>query len=325
VCVCVGGWGQSVGVQGCEEEWINQARTHRPTIREKISPEPCGQCKQVVGAVAPHLPLHHAKLKPVLVKVTEGATVRVASARSVGHDDLHARVRRVVGSLALLAVVVSDVVRVRFLKLVHPHGLAKLSAPKQQRFLQTESDTFEEETVLHPPTVLDVVVLDNVLVRVTHAHGKRLGCELVHGCGCDGVDGLVRLVPKVVAQVPATHHARSMAWTWHVRQQMSECGTHAAATTYGGSVMKNIFQNNRKWQHTAQSNKVQRKTNCVTERRPCFVQPVCGARGKGGGGGHVNKDAVRNREGVRDECDDSQGESTSRKQGGRQRTVSRGS
>lgn len=44
-------------------------------------------------------------------------TVAVACARGVGHDDLHAAVRRVICPLPLFAVVVADVVGVRLLKL----------------------------------------------------------------------------------------------------------------------------------------------------------------------------------------------------------------
>ena len=59
-----------------------------------------------------HLELHHAQLESVLVEVAERAAVGVARAGGVGHDDLHARVRSVIGSLALLTVVVPNVVSV---------------------------------------------------------------------------------------------------------------------------------------------------------------------------------------------------------------------
>ena len=75
------------------------------------------------------------------------------------HDDPHAVPGLPVLLLPLLPVVVSDPVAVLLLKLVHVNVvfLGELRPEELHRILQSETNSLEEETVLKPGLVLDVV------------------------------------------------------------------------------------------------------------------------------------------------------------------------
>jgi len=54
----------------------------------------------------------------------------------------------------------------------------ELQPPELQSLFQREADTFEEETVLHPTAVTEVVALFEGLVELPHAEWERLPRKL---------------------------------------------------------------------------------------------------------------------------------------------------
>ena len=93
-------------------------------------------------------------------------------------DDFPARVRRVVSTLALLAIVVPDVVSillVKFVRDVLPRlVVGELSLPVHQCVFESDADAFEEKTVLHAGAMTEVVRTVQFGVKKLHAHRERL-------------------------------------------------------------------------------------------------------------------------------------------------------
>lgn len=57
-------------------------------------------------------------------------------------------------------------------------ALCELHPPELQRLLQSEADAFEEQTVLHPATMAEVVVLSERLMQLPHAEREGLPWKL---------------------------------------------------------------------------------------------------------------------------------------------------
>ena len=97
----------------------------------------------------------------------------VLARAGVGGDALHARVRRVVHALALLAVGVPHGVRVLLLELLRRDLLAELRLPEQHRLLQRQADAFHVELQLAPPLVPKVVLALHRVEQVLRAQRER--------------------------------------------------------------------------------------------------------------------------------------------------------
>ena len=89
--------------------------------------------------------------------------MRVAWARGGAHDDFHARVRRVVGALALFSVRVANVVQVLLVEGFHRHHFGKLSLEEAYAVFHAQASPLEEEPVLLAAVVLQLVVFLQLL------------------------------------------------------------------------------------------------------------------------------------------------------------------
>ena len=97
----------------------------------------------------------------------------VLARAGVGGDALHARVRRVVHALALLAVGVPHRVRVLLLELLRRDLLAELCLPEQHRLLQRQTDALHVKLQLASPFVPQVVFALHRVEQVLGAQRER--------------------------------------------------------------------------------------------------------------------------------------------------------
>jgi hypothetical protein len=86
------------------------------------------------------------------------AAVGLAGAGGRPHDDFHARVGRVVGALALFPVGVPQVVHVFLVEGFHRHDFRKLGLEEPHAVFERQARALEEEPVLLPAAVLQLVV-----------------------------------------------------------------------------------------------------------------------------------------------------------------------
>ena len=159
----------------------------------------------VGGAANLHLGEEGAEV--LLVVVAVGAAVMIPGVGRVAQDDLGTVVRGVAGALALLAVHVADVVRVVLVELLGRHDLAKFALEEEEGFLHGQAGTLEEESVLEPAPVLQLVVALEAGVELRHAqrhgplgvHVDVLGGELL------GAEVGLVVGPVVLAGVLLVH------------------------------------------------------------------------------------------------------------------------
>ena len=159
----------------------------------------------VGGAANLHLGEEGAEV--LLVVVAVGAAVMIPGVGRVAKDDLGTVVRGVAGALALLPVHVADVVRVVLVELLGRHDLAKFALEEEEGFLHGQAGTLEEESVLEPAPVLQLVVALEAGVELRHAqrhgplgvHVDVLGGELL------GAEVGLVVGPVVLAGVLLVH------------------------------------------------------------------------------------------------------------------------
>ena len=103
-------------------------------------------------------------------------------------DNFSTGVGSVVSTLALLTIVVSDVVSVLFVKFVRNVlpclVVSELGLPIHQCIFESDTNSFEKETVLHAGTVAKVVRVVQLGVKEFHAQRERLlrqGTKLIEG------------------------------------------------------------------------------------------------------------------------------------------------
>jgi hypothetical protein len=74
------------------------------------------------------------------IKVLEGAAVMFCRT-NIAHDNLEARIGRVIRSLAFLSIVVSNVVCIQLFEFVNAHHLTEFASPERQRIFQSQSNS----------------------------------------------------------------------------------------------------------------------------------------------------------------------------------------
>ena len=175
------------------------------------------------GAANLHLGKEGTKM--LLVVVTVGTAVMISGVGGISKDNLGAVVRGVAGTLALLTVHVSDVVRVVLVELLGRHDLAKLALEDEEGFLHGQTGTLEEESVLESTPVLQLVVALETRVKLGHTqrHGP-LGIH-VHVLGRELLGTEVGLVvgTVILAGVLLVHRLEEGSDTSRLTGNLGEC------------------------------------------------------------------------------------------------------
>ena len=102
--------------------------------------------------------------------------------RRIGGDDFHARERRIVGLLALMAVSVSNVVAMLFVELVRIHDLDKLLSDVLNGLVHGHANSFDEVPILLAAMVLQMVMFPHRVVETLHARWEGFVETRNHGC-----------------------------------------------------------------------------------------------------------------------------------------------
>ena len=126
--------------------------------------------------------------------------------RRCPHDDPHAGVGRIVFASALFAVHVAEAVAVLLKKLVAGHDLSEHAFPEDQGLVEIQPGALEEEAVLEPAPVLQLVVPPQPGVQLTHAQRHVPISRLLHPVGGESLGGLGAEVLLGADPVEVPHH-----------------------------------------------------------------------------------------------------------------------
>ena len=88
-------------------------------------------------------------------------------------DNFATSVWRIIFSIAHFAIIMPDVVSVRFLEFLQVYFFRKFRTPESQSILERNTDTLDEQAILHTPAVFQMMLRFESLVKGSHAHGIR--------------------------------------------------------------------------------------------------------------------------------------------------------